>query len=60
VELEVKQLSASDPVKRVYAGLGAVMGKKKVSAQFEGELASLDDLEDTAVQRKVFQTLTRE
>jgi 3-hydroxyacyl-[acyl-carrier-protein] dehydratase len=60
VELEVKALPGSDPDKRVYAGLGTVMGKKKVSAQVEGELVSLGDLEDIAAQRQFFQILTRE
>jgi len=59
VELEVKALPESDPDKRVYAGLGTVTGKKKISAQFEGELVSLGDLEDIAAQRKYFQILTR-
>jgi 3-hydroxyacyl-[acyl-carrier-protein] dehydratase len=60
VELEVRALPGPNADSRVYAGLGVVRGKKKVSAQFEGELVSLGDLEDIAAQRKFLQILTRE
>jgi len=60
VELEVTALPEGAAGKRVYAGLGTVRGKKKVSARFEGELVSLGDLEDVAAQRKLLETLTRE
>ena len=63
VELEVELISSpseGNPDKKVYRGSGFVKGKKKIIAEFEGELIPLDDIEDSEEQRKFFKVLIRE
>lgn len=60
VELEVELVSAEDPDKRVYRGIGRVKGKKKITAEFEGKIIPLEEIEDADEQKKYFQVLTRE
>lgn len=59
VELEVEILSSDDPEKKVYRGIGLVKGKKKITAEFEGTIVPMDEIEDIEEQKKFFQVLTR-
>ncbi len=45
---------------RAYRGTGFVKGKKKIVAEFEGEIIPLEDIEDTEEQKKFFKVLTRD
>src|SRR4030067_721544 len=44
---------------KVYRGTGMVKGKKKIVAEFEGEIVPVAEIEDPDEQRKFFQVLTR-
>jgi 3-hydroxyacyl-[acyl-carrier-protein] dehydratase len=60
VELEVKALPNKSGEGKVYQGIGMVNGKKKILAEFEGEIIPLSDIEDEEEQRQFFLRLTRE
>jgi 3-hydroxyacyl-[acyl-carrier-protein] dehydratase len=60
VELEVENISESGSDIRVYSGIGTVKGKKKIRAEFEGEVVKLSEIEDVNEQKRFFQLLTRE
>lgn len=63
VELEVELIAAHQeghPDTKVYRGSGFVKGKKKIIAEFEGEVIPLEDIEDTEEQKKFFKVLIRE
>ncbi len=63
VELEVELISSpleGHPHNKVYRGSGFVKGKKKIIAEFEGEVIPLEDIEDTEEQKKFFKVLLRE
>lgn len=60
VELEVEFVSEGEQNKKVYRGIGFVKGKKKILAEFEGEIILLEDIEDLEEQKKFFKVLTRE
>jgi len=45
---------------KVYRGTGMVKGKKKIVAEFEGEIVPVAEIEDPDEQRRFFQVLTRE
>ncbi len=47
------------PNMKVYKGIGAVKGKKKITAEFEGEIVPFAEIEDTEEQKNFFQLLTR-
>jgi hypothetical protein len=49
-----------NPDLNVYRGIGTVKGKKKIVAEFEGEIVPIDDIEDTEEQRRFFKLLTRD
>jgi 3-hydroxyacyl-[acyl-carrier-protein] dehydratase len=60
VAFEVRLLSSASSRTRTYQGIGEIEGKKKIRAEFEGELMALSELEDVEEQRRLFQVLTRE
>ena len=70
VELEVQLIGGQEkdtpltPLDRgevkVYRGTGLVKGKKKIVAEFEGEIVPVAEIEDPDEQRRFFQVLTRE
>ncbi|MBI5098706.1 MAG: beta-hydroxyacyl-ACP dehydratase [Nitrospirae bacterium] len=61
VELEVQLISPGEnPNLKVYRGTGLVKGKKKIVAEFEGEIVPVAEIEDPDEQRRFFQVLTRE
>lgn len=59
VELEVRIVPAVEPDRTVFSGLGTVGGKKKISAEFEGTIVSMDTIERIEEQKNFFQILTR-
>jgi 3-hydroxyacyl-[acyl-carrier-protein] dehydratase len=60
VALEVEDISQGEAGTRVYTGTGTVKGKKKIRAEFEGEVRQLSEIEDADDQKRFFQLLTRE
>lgn len=50
----------STPDRKIYSGTGTVNGKKKIAAEFEGEIIPFEEIEDINEQRKFFRLLTRE
>lgn len=58
VELEVQLVSDENGVK-TYRGVGTVKGKKKIVAEFQGEVTPFEEIEDPDEQRRFFQVLTR-
>jgi 3-hydroxyacyl-[acyl-carrier-protein] dehydratase len=60
VEFELEPLPDPAPDRRAWRGLGVVDGRKRVAAEFEGAVVPLAELEDPAVQRQMFERLTRE
>jgi 3-hydroxyacyl-[acyl-carrier-protein] dehydratase len=59
VDLEVELISDEQSGRKVYRGTGLVKGKKKIAAEFEGQVVSLHEIEDPEEQKKFFQVLTR-
>ncbi len=60
VQFEVRLLPDSNSERRAYAATGKVDDKRRIKAQFEGELLPLSTLEDVAVQKRHYRILTRE
>jgi 3-hydroxyacyl-[acyl-carrier-protein] dehydratase len=60
VELEVQPVQDKNPYLNVYRGIGTVKGKKKIVAEFEGEIVPIDEIEDAEEQRRFFKLLTRD
>ena len=58
VELEVERMEVDGGL--VYHGMALVKGKKKVKAEFEGEVVPLSALEDAEDQRGLFKILRRD
>jgi len=59
VELEVKRKRGDSPASRSFSGICAVAGKRKIAAEFEGDVVPLAELEDVGDQKRLFQFLTR-
>lgn len=59
VELEVTLIEGGEAGRKMYRGVGTVNGKKKIVAEFEGEVIPFEEIEDPDEQRKFFQVLTR-
>jgi len=60
VELEISVKENPDSGRRVFNALGTVNGKKKIMAEFEGDIVPLHEIEDTEEQKKFYKVLTRE
>ena len=60
VELEVQCMQDENPDLNVYRGIGTVKGKKKIVAEFEGEIVPIDEIEDAEEQKRFFKLLTRD
>lgn len=58
VELDV-QLISDENGKKTFRGLGTVNGKKKIMAEFEGEIVPMEEIEDAEDQKHFFNILTR-
>lgn len=59
VELEVDYMADVTPGVKLYLGTGKVGGKKKITAEFEGQITPLAELEKPAEQRSFFKILNR-
>ena len=59
VELEVQRKPGDSPANRSFSGICAVAGKRKITAEFEGDVVPLAELENVDDQRRLFQFLTR-
>ena len=59
VELTVEPSPQSGAGTRIYTGTAMVGGKKKASAEFEGEIVPFEEIEDIDSQRHIFSVLTR-
>lgn len=60
IELEVRLISEAGTDTKTYEATGMVKGKKKITAEFEGEIIPLNEIEDINEQRSFFKILTRE
>ena len=60
VELEVENIPQEKTQRKVYRGRGRVKGKKKVTADFEGEIIPLSDVEHPEEQKALFERLIQE
>ena len=60
VELEVEALGPIEDRRRCYRGRGVAGGGKRITADFEGEIVALAELEDPEAQRRRFAQLTGE
>ena len=61
VEFELERMNMEDKaVNRAYAGIGFVKGKKKIRAEFEGDVIPFSDIEDVDEQKRFFKLLTRD
>jgi 3-hydroxyacyl-[acyl-carrier-protein] dehydratase len=60
VELEVQAKSSPLSVPRMFTGSCSVDGKKRMAAEFAGEIVRLGDIEDVEEQKRVFRSLTRD
>lgn len=59
VELKLSVSPAPAQDLRTYSGVGEVGGKRKIKAEFRGNLTALDTIEDSEEQKRFFQILTR-
>ncbi|MHC1726783.1 MAG: 3-hydroxyacyl-ACP dehydratase FabZ family protein [Syntrophobacteraceae bacterium] len=59
VELKVSVSPAPAEDLRIYSGVGEVNGKRKIKAEFQGNLINLDTIEEVEEQKRFFQILTR-
>ncbi|HYA41452.1 MAG TPA: 3-hydroxyacyl-ACP dehydratase FabZ family protein [Syntrophobacteraceae bacterium] len=59
VELNVSVAPAPSQGLKVYSGSARVNGKRKIKAEFQGELIALDTIEEIEEQKGFFQILTR-
>ncbi len=55
LELEVERIGEA-----LYRGTALVKGKRKVKAEFEGEIIPLEEIEDVEEQRRFFRLLMRD
>lgn len=60
VELNVEYVSTAVSGAKIYRGIGIVAGKKKITAEFEGELLLLSEIESSEEQKRFFQLLIRD
>ncbi len=60
VELTVSVSAAPGQDLKVYSGVGVVNGKRKIKAEFQGNLINLDTIEEIEEQKRLFDILTRQ
>jgi len=58
VEIALDIVPAAESARRRYRGTGSVAGRRRVGAEFDGEVIPLAALEDPASQRQLFEVLT--
>lgn len=59
VELKVTVSTAPAQDLKIYSGVGTVGGKRKIKAEFQGNLVGLESIEEIGEQKRFFQILTR-
>jgi 3-hydroxyacyl-[acyl-carrier-protein] dehydratase len=59
VNLKLSVSSAPSQDLKTYSGVGEVNGKRKIKAEFHGNLIALDAIEDVEEQKRFFQILSR-
>ena len=59
VELEVRAQAGEDPSRRAFVGVCSVLRKRRVVAEFEGDVVPLEDIEYPEDRKRAFQILTR-
>lgn len=59
VEMNVDVSAAPSQDLKIYSGTARVNGKRKVKAEFQGNLVDLETIEEVEGQKKFFQILTR-
>lgn len=59
VVLEVKAHMEKEPGRTLYSATGLVEGKRKIVAEFAGNVVPLDSIDDRPEQMKFFKILTR-
>lgn len=60
IELEVRLISETGTDTKTYEAAGRVKDKKKITAEFEGQIIPLNEIEDINEQQSFFKILTRE
>ena len=60
VELEVQAKSPQLSGVKIFTGSCSVDGKKRMAAEFAGEIVRLGNIEDVEEQKRVFRSLTRD
>jgi 3-hydroxyacyl-[acyl-carrier-protein] dehydratase len=58
IRLEMRRVRKTETDQILYSGIGMVEGKKITTAEFEGELIPLDEIEDPAEQKRIFEMMT--
>jgi 3-hydroxyacyl-[acyl-carrier-protein] dehydratase len=59
VDLRLSVSAAPGQDMKIYGGTGAVGGKRKIKAEFQGNLVGLDTIEEIEEQRHFYRILTR-
>jgi 3-hydroxymyristoyl/3-hydroxydecanoyl-(acyl carrier protein) dehydratase len=59
VELKISVAPAPGQDLRIFSGVGQVNGKRKIKAEFRGNLVSLDSIEEIEEQKRLYRILTR-
>jgi 3-hydroxyacyl-[acyl-carrier-protein] dehydratase len=58
VEIALDVVASAEPSRRRYRGAGSVGGKRRIVAEFDGQVVPLADIEAPASQRELFAILT--
>jgi 3-hydroxymyristoyl/3-hydroxydecanoyl-(acyl carrier protein) dehydratase len=58
VEITLEVVPAAEPLRRRYRGAGSVGGKRRIVAEFDGQVIPLADIEAPSSQRQLFEVLT--
>jgi len=58
VEIALDVVAGAEPSRRRYRGTGSVGGKRRIVAEFDGQVIPLADIEAPASQRQLFEILT--
>jgi len=58
VEVALDIVPGAEPDRRRYRGTGSVAGKRRIAAEFEGQVVPLAAIEEPSSQRQLFKVLT--
>jgi 3-hydroxyacyl-[acyl-carrier-protein] dehydratase len=58
VEIALEAVPPAEPARRRYHGTGSVAGKRRIAADFDGQVIPLASIETPSSQRQLFQVLT--